>query len=252
MNHKVSIIMPTYNSEMFIRETICSVLNQTYHDFELLICDDCSNDNTTKILNNFKKSDNRIKVFLNKTNLGPAVARNVCIKNATGRYIAFLDSDDIWNVNKLSVQINFMRNHNVAFTYSPFDIINESGNFVKHVIVPDSINYTGLLKSQVIGCLTAVYDTNYFDKVYMPEIKRRQDFALWLKLLKLVPNAYSVSQSLCSYRVSSHSLSSNKFKAIFYTWLVYYKIEKINIFFCVFYFSSYLVHSFKRYFRIFI
>jgi len=251
VNPLVSIITPTFNSSSFILETLESVRVQCFTNYEHIIVDDASTDNTLYLINQFIKKHNlsNIRLIRLPQNVGPAVSRNAAIKIASGRFIAFLDCDDLWKSSKLSIQINYMLSNKVPFTYSSFDIINEYGAFLKSVTVPKSIDYNGLLKSQVIGCLTAVYDTSFFGKVYMPEIKRRQDFALWLKLLKQVTRAHSLSPSLCCYRISSNSLSSNKFKAVFYTWLVYRRIEKLDFYRSIYFFSFYLFNSVKRYMR---
>lgn len=226
----VSIITPNYNSERFIRETIESVLSQTYKEWELIIVDDCSTDNSLNIIKNYAANDERIKLQINETNSGTATTRNNAIKFAKGRFIAFLDSDDLWDNNKLEKQINFMLANNYALTYSYYRQIDEEGKFLKNVnSIPLKIDYSSLIKRNWIGCLTGMYDTKIIGKVYVPDLKKRQDFALWLKIIKQTKHAYCFPEMLASYRLRKESMSSNKFGLIKYNWMLYREIEKISI-----------------------
>lgn len=235
----VSIITAIYNSSDFISETIESVISQQYTDWEMIIIDDFSDDNSVSIVQSYMKKDSRIKLIELLENAGPAVARNTGIRAAKGRYISFLDSDDVWKPEKLSTQISFMKKHNVAFCFSGYDKIDESGKVIGENKVPQRITYHQLLKKNVIGCLTAVYDTQRFGKVYMPLLRKRQDFGLWLRLLRVCNSAVGVEQSLAFYRVRSCSVSSNKFIAAKYNWEIYRKVEKLGLFSSVYYFVHY-------------
>lgn len=242
----VSIITPSYDSEAFIEEMIESVRGQTYRNWELLIVDDCSPDSSIEIVKRFAAEDPRIKFFELKDNSGAAVARNKAIGAAKGRYIAFLDSDDCWLPNKLEIQIAYMQMNRVFFTYSGYEVMSEEGESINVVSVPEKVNYSELLKTNYIGCLTAVYDTNFFGKVLMPLIRRRQDFGLWLTLLKNTDYAYGINMTLAKYRIRKGSISSNKATTSIYTWRLYREVEKLNFLKASYYFSHYFVRAVLR------
>lgn len=240
---RISVIMPTYNSERFVSESIQSVLDQTYQDWELIVSDDGSTDGTVALVDHFQKSDDRIRLLSPNGNNGPAHARNLAIAAAQGRYIAFLDSDDLWKPMKLARQLEFMQERDVAFSFSSYDRIDECGNFINTHWVHTPVNYRGLLKTCVIGCLTAVYDTEKFGKVYMPDIRKRQDFALWLRILKRTEKAVPLPESLAQYRVRKSSVSSNKLNAAQYTWSIYREVEKIGLLQSSYYFAHYAANG---------
>lgn len=248
MKSLVSIIMPSYNSEKFISTTIESVLNQTHQNWEMLIVDDVSSDNSNDIIADYMKKDNRIKLIKLDKNSGPAIARNRAIEEAKGRYIAFLDSDDLWSPDKLSKQISFMQEHDVSLSYTGYyRMEEESGEIIDQINVPNKVDYSELLKQNIIGCLTAIYDTQKIGKVYMPDILRRQDFGLWLKILKQVPYAYGLDNPLAYYRVRKTSVSSNKLIASKYNWKLYREIEKLPLYKAIYYFGWYTYRSFLKY-----
>lgn len=230
MKPLISIITPSYNSEKFIEDTIHSILNQHYTAWELLITDDFSNDGTWEILQRYQKKDERIKVFRLIKNSGPGVARNNSIKEAQGKFIAFCDSDDQWKPDKLEKQVKFMLENNIALSFSSYDIINEQNMTIGYVQAPVKVNYKKMLRNNYIGCLTAIYDSEIVGKVYMPEIRKRQDWALWLTILKKIPFALSIQESLAKYRDRSQSISSKKTDLIKYNWSVYHHVEKFGIF----------------------
>ena len=224
----VSIIMPNYNSEKYIKDTINSVLEQTYKNWELLFTDDCSSDKSVEIIKSF--GDDRIKIFSTGVNSGAASARNKSIEEAKGRWIAFLDSDDLWTPDKLEKQISFMINNNISFSYTDYNVIDEENNavttFRPHL---DICKYKDILKHNHIGCLTVIYDSNKLGKVLMPlNAIKREDVACWLSILKKGETAYCLHECLAKYKIHSNSVSSNKFKMMKYQWLVYRKFEKIN------------------------
>jgi len=244
---EVSIITASYNTATFIGETIESVLNQSFQDWEMIIIDDASTDNSIEIIQLYQKKDSRIIYHKRETNGGAALTRNDGIQIAKGRYIAFLDSDDLWQYNKLEEQINFMKKHNLAFSYCSYDIINESGNYLKTYTVPVQTDYISLLKQCTIGCLCAVYDTHVLGKMYMPLIPKRQDYGLWLSILKRISIAQGLSQPLASYRLRQSSISRNKFKAMFYVWKIYRDIEKLSMFESIYYLIIYSMNGIKKY-----
>lgn len=223
--HLVSIIMPCFNSEKFIGESIKSVLAQTYPQWELLICDDNSEDGSKEIIKLFQKTDSRIKLISNNYSKGAPGARNSCIDEAKGRYIAFLDSDDIWLPEKLSKQIAFMLERDISFTYSYYETINEQGIDQGIIKSPRSVNITTMKICNFIGCLTAIYDTHTIGKFYQPNIKKRNDYALWLSILNKNRNikGYCLNEITSKYRVNNYGLSSNKISA-----LKYYRICLLN------------------------
>jgi glycosyltransferase involved in cell wall biosynthesis len=225
----ISIITPLYNSEEFISETIKSVLDQSYKNWEMIIIDDCSNDNGVNIVNSYQEKNDNIKLVQLSKNSGAAVARNEGIKLAKGRYIAFLDSDDLWHPEKLKKQISFMEKNDYGFTYTNYQKMTESGDLTDVIVEsPSKLDYKKALHTNYIGCLTAIYDTEKLGKLYMPEIRKRQDYGLWLKILKQV-NGYGLDENLAYYRGRYNSVSANKFKLIKYNWRLYREIENLSV-----------------------
>ncbi|BDA01582.1 glycosyltransferase family 2 protein [Vibrio cholerae] len=225
----VSIITPSYNCAKTVHKTIQSVQAQTYPHWEMIIVDDCSTDNSVEILNGYAKQDPRIRVIARKWNAGPAIARNVAIEESKGRFIAFLDSDDSWHPTKLEKQIQFMLDNNVSLSYTSYDKYDSEGKFLGAFIPPSKLSYQDLLKSNSIGCLTAIYDSSLIGKVYMPNIAKRQDMGLWLRILKKVDYAYGMPDILADYlAVQANSVSSNKLNAAKYQWRLYREVEKLD------------------------
>jgi len=227
----VSVITPLHNCALFLSDTIESVLAQTLQGLEMIIVDDCSSDNSLEIAHSFARQDSRIRVTRLENNSGPAVARNTAIKMAGGQYIAFLDSDDLWRPEKLEKQIAFMRTNGYAFSYTHYEKISESGQHLdQYVTPPERLSYSDLLKSNQIGCLTAVYDASILGKVYMPLIRKRQDYGLWLRILKTKSFAYGLPESLAFYRVRSKSVSSNKVEMLKYNWMLFRDVERLSVY----------------------
>ena len=241
-NPLVSVIMPCYNAEKYIEESINPVLSQDYKNLELIIIDDNSSDSTHKILSNI--ADPRVRVFLSGENQGAGASRNKGISEAKGRFIAFLDSDDIWLKNKLNEQIIFMLNNNYSFTYSYYQHLSCEG-LGKIITAPKSTTYQKSLYGNVIGCLTVIYDTLHFGKQYMPLIRKRQDFGLWLKLLSLEKKAYCYPKVLAHYRIDS-GMTQNKLNAAKYQWYFYRNILKMNKMQTCWYFSFYTINGFLK------
>lgn len=231
MNEKlVSIIMPTYNCAKFIEETILSVLNQTYKNWELLISDDCSTDNTQEIVEKYSKNDLRIKYNKLKENVGAAMARNDAMERANGYYMAFLDSDDLWDNDKLKLQIEFMEKNNYNFTCTAYRQIDEGGNILGKVIKTNhKTSYNGVLLNCPVGNSTVMYNVNSLGKFEVPNIRKRNDDALWLKILKKERFIYGMNDILMSYRVRKNSISSNKLDLVKYHWYLYRDIEHLSV-----------------------
>lgn len=212
--------MPTYNSETTVIKSIQSVIDQTYENWELLITDDGSKDNTTEVIKQF--DDNRIYLIILEKNQGAGAARNNCIQRANGRYVAFLDSDDLWKSDKLEKQIAVMKEKNYSFTYTYYQKFSSErvGAIIKS---PPSVSYEELLYSNCIGCLTAIYDQIELGKQYMPTIRKRQDMALWLTLLKITKRAYCIKENLAYYRTDS-GMTVNKLSAAKAQWHLYKQV----------------------------
>ena len=234
----VSIITPTFNSQLFIKDTFASITSQTYTNWEWIVVDDSSSDDTFTILEHFKLLDDRVKLFRNETNMGAAVSRNKAIKKASGKFIAFLDSDDLWSNNKLEKQISFMNETKIAFSYSAYSIMDEAGKDTKKIIdPPNKLDYPTLLKENQIGCLTAIYDQEILGKCYMPLIRKRQDYGLWLSVLKKTPYAYKAPGLLAVYRIRNESVSSSKFNLLQYNYRLFREFENLSVFKSVYYLS---------------
>ncbi|MBM7558080.1 glycosyltransferase family 2 protein [Halanaerobacter jeridensis] len=243
----VSIITPLYNEESFISQTINSVLNQTYKNWELLVIDDCSTDNGPEIVKEFSFEENRIKLIQLEKNIGVTKARNRGIKEAEGRYVAFLDSDDLWEPEKLEKQINYMKKNNFSISFTSYKKINEDGNYRGTVEVPNRVKYADLLKTNIMGCLTVIYDRKELGKRYFKDLDKSEDYVLWLEILKEVDFAFGIQEPLASYRVMQESRSSNKISVIKQQWKIYREIEGLNLFKSFYYFLNYLYYGYKRY-----
>ena len=245
----VSVITPTYNSADFIDATIKSVLDQTYRNWEMIIVDDCSDDNTISIVSQYRAKDSRIQLICLDENSGAAVARNAAIEVAKGRFIAFVDSDDYWVPEKLEKQLVFMKKRNVSFSFSGYTTITEQDEIIDYIKPPAKVTFRKMLKHNYISCLTAIYDTKPYGKVYMPLIKKRQDYALWLMLLQKFDSAYSLQESLAFYRIRKQSLSKNKFDALRYFWLVLRTVANLPLISSIYYVALYaLIVGLKKLF----
>ncbi len=243
---QVSIIIPMYNAEQFIEETLRSVLKQTYQLFEVLVVDDCSTDRSLEMAQRFRAKDDRVKIIGLSKGVGAAGARNVAIDSAQGRYIAFLDCDDLWVEDKLEKQLLFMQENNVHFSFGAYEKIDEFGVHIGNIGVPAKVSYLDLLKTNVIGCLTAIYDTEFYGKIYMPENTKREDFALWLLLLRKGEKAYGMQQILAKYRVHSGQSSAKKLNMAAETWRLYRNIEQLSLVKTCYYFLHYAARGFLR------
>ena len=238
----VSIIMPTYNCAGYIAESVESVLNQTFSDWELEIVDDCSTDDTYKVLAPYLDRYPNIHYRRFPKNRGPAAARTEAMRHATGKYIAFFDSDDLWNSNKLEKQIRFMEQNDCPFSCTAYSRIDESGNDLGLICYPPrSTDYNKmLLLSNPIGNTTVIYNQEKLGKYRVPDIRRRNDFALWLQILKDTPCCVGIQEVLSSYRIRSDSVSHSRFSLIKYHWQLYHSIEKLGLVRSAFYMCSWV------------
>lgn len=240
----VSIIMPSYNASRFITESIKSVIVQTYQNWELLIADDYSKDSSVEVIKKIIDKDQRIKLFSLLKNVGAAAARNVAIEHANGQYIAFLDSDDVWEPEKLERQLAFMKENKYAFTYSEYYVMEEDGKKTGSFIrIPSSLSYRQYLRNTIIGCLTVVIDRNIVGDFRMPLIKSSHDMALWLLIMKRGYKAYGIKEVLAGYRLVSTSNTAKKWKAAKDVWRVYRKIEHLSVLFSAFCFCGYVFNA---------
>lgn len=242
----VSIITPSYNSLTFIRETIESVQAQSYPHWEMIIVDDKSKDDSIHVIKQYVKNDQRIKLISLTQNSGAARARNAAIKMATGNYLAFLDSDDLWLPTKLEEQIAFMQKGNLSFSFTSYSLINEDGNHMDiEVKAPKVVDYKYLIGNTIIGCLTVMLDRQQIKQIEMPDIQP-EDTALWLLLLRQGHKAYGLQKVLSRYRIVCNSASRNKFKAAYRYWKLLRGQEKLNLVKSNFYFGKYAYHAYNK------
>lgn len=261
----VSVVMPSYNCQDFISKSIESVLAQTYQNWELIIVDDCSFDNSSEIAREYASLDSRIRLILMDHNGGPAAARNKATDESRGQYIAFLDSDDLWMPSKLKTQIEAMEKCNALFCYTSYIPFRPDGSNAGIVEAPESIGYKRMLRGSVIGCLTVVYDVTVIGKRYFTEGRNEisgsvyaalidrlghEDYVLWLRILNECDAGHykkwcvlGINEPLAFYRLRDNSFSATKKKAALYQWIIYRRCENIGYLRSVFYFISYMIRG---------
>ncbi|MBP3950063.1 glycosyltransferase family 2 protein [Bacillus suaedae] len=246
-NPLVSIITPVYKAELYIEGMIESVQAQTYENWELIMVDDKSPDRSSQIIKKYAAEDNRIRLISLNENSGAAIARNTAIENSNGKYIAFLDSDDQWLPAKLTKQIHFMETNHIDFSFTEYENMTVDGVRTGKVIhIPEVIDYEGLLRNTIIGCLTVMINREKVKDIKMVNMRTRQDFVLWLSILKRGYKAYGLQENLALYRKGANSISSNKLKAAKQNWYVYRKIEKLSLIKTVRCFLSYAMSSARK------
>ena len=227
----VSVITPTYNCGKFISETIESVRAQSYTDWEMIIVDDCSTDNTADIVSKYIEEDSRIKYHCLDKNSGAAVARTTAMEMAEGEYMAFCDSDDLWAEDKLQKQLNFMTENDYAFSATSYEQIDEESKPLNRIIKTiKKTDYNRLLLDCPVGNSTVMYNVGKMGKFKVPDIRKRNDDALWLAMLKKEKYIWGMSDVLMKYRIRTNSISSNKLSVIKYHWLLYRDIEHLSVF----------------------
>lgn len=246
MEPLVSIITPSYNSKEFIGETIESVLNQTYKNWEMLIVDDYSTDNSFEIIKKYTQKDSRIKYFKNKKNRGPAISRNIGIEIAKGKYIAFLDSDDFWDKEKLKYQIEFMERNKLLITHTDYFFTNSKGEIIKKINTSEVINYKKLLKGNQFKTMCMVISSEFIKKFKIPTIEH-EDYAIFLDLLRTGIESVKISKSFGMCRLREESLSSNKIKSVIWTWKIYRNYEKFGLIKSTFYLINYILGGVFKY-----
>lgn len=246
MNELVSIIVPVYNSEKYIKETIESIKKQTYKNWELILVDDKSTDKSIKLIEEFKEE--RIKLLKLERNSGAAVARNTGIEIAKGRYITFLDSDDFWEYNKLEKQVEFMKEKECAFSFSGYQFVDKNGKKNGKIVnVPKTLKYKQALKNTTISTITVMLDMKKLSKedIKMPNVKN-EDSATWWKILRKGYIAFGINEVLSYYRRHENTASSNKVESIKNTWKLYRKNENLSIIKSMYYFNCYIINAIKR------
>lgn len=248
MTALVSIITPTYNSEKYIRETIKSVQDQTYSNWELILVDDFSKDQTISVIKEIQKKESRIHLIESTVNSGPAISRNKGIARAKGKYMTFLDADDIWFSDFIESSINTIKSTGIHFVFSSYKRSNEELEFIySDFIVPQKVTYSDILKSNSISCLTAFLDIETLGKKFMPEVYKRQDMGLWLRYLKEIPFAYGIQEPKAIYRIRENSLSRKKSSLIKYQWQFYRQVEKLSIIDSTYYMLHWAIRGFLKY-----
>jgi len=235
MNNLVSIIMPSYNTAKYLTETIESVLAQTYTNWELIIVDDCSSDSTDDVIKAYLQ-DSRIHYFKNEANSGAAVSRNKALLKAKGKWIAFLDSDDLWLPEKLEKQIQFMEANNYHFSYTNYEEIDENSNALgRYVTGPKIITKTGMYRYCWPGCLTVMYDSDTIGLIQIEDIKKNNDYAMWLKVCHK-SNCYLLDETLAKYRKRTGSISNHSYKTLIkWHYKLFYEAENQNKVISIFY-----------------
>lgn len=245
---EVSIIMPAYNAVGTIADSIFSVQQQTYQDWELLITNDCSTDDTAALIKEIATKDPRVKLLEHETNQRAFGARNTSIQAASGRYLAFLDSDDLWTPQKLANSLTFMRDHNASFIFTAFTRFDTDPSKIEsHVQVPAHVTYWKLLGDNVIATSTVVIDRSIHTDIVMPE-SYYDDFACWLSLLKGGAIARGINEPMMRYRKTQGSLSRNKFKSAQKVWYAFCHEQQLSLPQSVFHFARYMWNGmFKHY-----
>lgn len=214
----------------------------------MILIDDCSSDNTIDLIKDFIAKDHRIKLYQLDLNSGPAVARNKGIENGNGKYMTFLDADDIWFEDFIENSIKTIQKTGIHFVFSSYKRSDETLNFIySDFIVPQKVFYSDILKSNSISCLTAFLDIEILGKKAMPLIRKRQDMGLWLKYLKEIPFAYGIQEPKAIYRIRKNSLSRKKSDLLKYQWQFYREVEKLNVFQSVYYMLHWMYRGFMKY-----
>lgn len=230
----VSIIIPVYNASKYLSETIKTIQNQTYENWEAIFVDDCSNDDSIDIIAKYQKNDSRINLIkLEKNNGNPSYPRNIGLEKARGRFLCFIDADDLWDNDKIEKQVNFMLEKDIAFSYNSYEFANENGEKTgKKVIAKKILTYKDALKNNIISTITVMFDLTKIPKklIEMPNLIYVEDTATWWKILRNNYVAYGIPEVYSYYRRTNNSQSSNKFKTLSYLWNLYRKEEKLNIF----------------------
>lgn len=247
-SRKISIIVPVYNAGAFLEDTIDSVRAQTYTDWELILVDDCSSDNSLQVMQRAEDSDSRIRAVRQEKNAGAAAARNRGLAEAEGNCIAFLDADDAWRPEKLERELRFLEEKGAAFVFTGYEFADERLRGLGKVVrAPESLNYRQALKNTTIFTSTVLFDLNKLEKALlrMPDIKS-EDTATWWRILREGYTAYGLDENLVLYRRSAGTLSSNKAEAVRRIWRLYRQAERLSFFDSCYNFIFYAVRAVLR------
>ncbi len=242
----VSIVTPAYNAVRFLGETITSVQSQTYPQWELIVADDASRDETMELVSSRAEGDSRIRWTRLESNSGPGTARNHAVGMARGRFLAFLDADDLWDPGKLEAQLGFMTSHGYAFSYADYRVIDERGSLRGHVRTPDRQDYPDMLKDTVVGCLTVMIDRKRAGEVVFPPYRIDEDRATWLSVLSRGLTARRIPVELASYRIVRGSSTRNKIRSAAAVWKVLRDHEQLGVGASVWYFMNYAYNGTAR------
>ncbi len=245
----VSVIIPIYNAEKYLAETLNSIFAQDYEDIEIVLVDDCSKDNSAKIISEIQKEHPEIVYYLQEKNMGAGAARNKALEIGRGQYAAFLDSDDMWMPDKIRRQIELMKEKNTPFSYTAIEMMDDKGETTKGKRnIKETCDYKYLLHNTIIATSSVVIDRTALGDFRMPLRRGGQDYATWLMLLRGGATAYGINEALVRYRVASGSLSSNKFKSIKQVWEIQTQDEGINKLSAAFNVMCFSFNAFKKYF----
>ncbi len=250
MNETVSIVVPVYNAEKYIEATMDTIVAQTYTDWELLLVLNGCQDSSGDVITRYKEvhADKNIRVIVEHENKGAAIARNRGVNEASGRYIAYVDADDLWMPEKLEHQLRFLKQKDAAFIYTGYEFADENGKGTGKIVhVPETLNYREALKNTTIFTSTVMFDTEKLlkEQIQMPVIKS-EDTALWWRILREGYIAYGLDENLVLYRRPKKSLSSNKLEAIRRIWNLYRKSEKLSVLYSVYNFMFWAVRAVLR------
>lgn len=247
--NKVSVITPAYNASRYLAETVASVQGQTFSDWEMIIVDDCSKDNTYELACSLVEKDKRIIVIKHEKNSGVAAARNTALDAASGDFIAFLDSDDLWMPNKLEKQLMFMEDNSYVLTYTMYQKFKtDTGQRGKIIKAPKKMTAAAIYGNTSIGCLTVMVNRKKVGTFHMPLIKHTEDNCTWQEILSRGYVAYGLNENLALYREGNFSLTNNKKKAAGQQWNTYREYYKFSIFKSAFYFGCYAFNAVKKHF----
>ena len=242
-----SVIVTAYNCEKYILETLKSIDAQTFQDYETIIIDDCSKDNTKKIINNFIKKENWV-LYSNDKNMGVVYSRNKAFDIAKGKYIAIIDGDDVWEKDKLEKQYEILKNNDIGLCYTSYSFIDEDSKHKKYIYkTKKNATYKSLLKENYIGASTAVFKTEFVKKYKMDPNVAHEDYYYWLTLLKNGVKAQGIVEPLVKYRIHIEGRSYNKFQAAKDRFIIYRQHEKFSLIKSIVYFDSYVFHAIIKY-----
>jgi len=219
----VSIIMAAYNATTTIKSSINSILSQTYINWELIVVDDCSSDDTVAIVELFAESDSRIRLYINEQNSGVATTRNVAISQAQGKWLAFLDSDDLWHKDKLEQQLQFSEESGAVISYTATSYIDSKGNMSDYILTAEpELSYKTLLRRNIMSCSSVMVQRD--NMIPFPDGYMHEDYAVWMQIIRNSGNAYGLDEPLLIYRIAENSKSSNRLRSARMTFNSYRKV----------------------------